>query len=112
MHPNNPDANWVVDQIETTLDQRPDYVAEPDFDGPVPELPSPGPVFDGPVDALPSPEFKTFDPLTNPAHAMGGDDFQPHDFAYQNHFGSDSAFVASTFDFDMLRMTIDDYVLE
>ena len=115
LHPNNPAASSVVDQIEN---QRPDYVAEPDFGGPVPALPSPidgpdfgapvdalptpdpGPDFGAPVDALPSPEFKAFDPLTNPAPALGGDDFQPHDFAYQNHFGSDSAFVASTFDCD------------
>ena len=119
LHPNNPAAGSVVDQIEN---QRPDYVAEPDFGGPVPVLPSPidgpdfgapvdalptpdpGPDFGAPVDALPSPEFKAFDPLTNPAPALGGDDFQPHDFAYQNHFGSDSAFVTSTFDFDSKGM--------
>ena len=80
LHPNNPAASSVVDRIEN---QRPDYVAEPDFGGPVPALPSPidgpdfgapvdalptpdpGPDFGAPVDALPSPEFKTFDSLTN-----------------------------------------------
>ena len=107
LHPNNPDANWVVDQIETTLDQQPtpdDVAGEPDFSGPVPELPSPGfgyndpdpvlpspgPVFDGPAPELPSPVFKTFDSLTNVEPGLGGDDIQPtllaDDFLYNSEF--------------------------
>ena len=74
LHPDNPDQNWVVNQIETTIETtgdsrtwidqqpRPDYIAGPDFNDPAPVLPLPG--------------FKTFDPLTNPNIIFGGDDFE------------------------------------
>ena len=42
-NPDNLNPNWVVDQIETTIDQQPtpDVVVGPGFNNPVPELPSP-----------------------------------------------------------------------
>ena len=94
-NPNNPDPNWVVDQIENTIDQQPtpDYIAGPDFNEPAPELPSPnppgfndpdpvlpspiaGPDFNNPVPELPSPESNAFDSLTNPDPILGGDCFE------------------------------------
>ena len=76
-YPNNPDPNWVVDQIENNTGQQPtpdqvidqiegtigqqptpDYViGGPDFNEPVPGLPSPvfGPDFNEPAPELPSP---------------------------------------------------------
>ena len=78
-NPDNPNPNSVIDQIETNVDQQPtsgyvvdqiestnnqqstpDYVVGPDFNNPVPELPSP-------------PVCETFDPLTNPDPILGGD---------------------------------------
>ena len=120
LHPNNPAANWVVDQIETTLDQQPTpaYVAgEPDFSSPVPELPSPGfgyndpdpilpspnpPGFYEPAPELPSPGSETFDSLTNVEPSFGGDDFQPALLA--DYFLYDSEFVTSVYDFDSKGM--------
>ncbi len=64
INPANSDPNSVVDQIENTIDQQPtpDYVAGPDFNNPVP--------------GLPSPESKAFDSLTNPNPILGGDGFE------------------------------------
>jgi hypothetical protein len=80
--PNNPSPgpDDIVDQIESTIDQQPtpDVVVGPDFNNPVPELPSPivGPDFNNPVPELPSPGFKTFDPLTNPSPGLESSAFE------------------------------------
>ena len=57
-----PTPDQVVDQIEGTIGQQPtpDYIiGGPDFNEPVPGLPSPifGPDFNEPVAGLPSPIF-------------------------------------------------------
>ena len=80
-NPNNgPSADEIVDQIESTIGQQPtpDVVVGPDFNNPVPELPSPvvGPDFNNPAPELPSPGFKTFDPLTNPNPGLESSAFE------------------------------------
>ena len=67
INPDKPDQNSVVDQIETTIDQpqTPDYIVVPDFNNPVPEMPSP--------------EFKSFDSLTNPAPRFGDNNWERMD---------------------------------